>query len=165
MFYGEAAVGPGVVAGNNQQGYLARDYFNLHYSIFPGWNFQSNLNHEMIGAMSVYPGLSDVDFDTTKVQQVVSGFYSVNTNYLPAVEKLVRFPGSETLYEFESFQPDFSDFHGFPVANYYAPEITVGNDVPRTAFRTSYYSFPIYYVMEAEAVDVFVAMFSMFGIL
>ncbi|MBD3169054.1 MAG: hypothetical protein GF307_06195 [candidate division Zixibacteria bacterium] len=163
LYYGEAGVGTGVVAGNNQQGYLARDYFNLYYSIFPGWNFQNNLNHEMTGATSVYSGLPNVSFDTTKVQQVVGTFYTVNTNYLPAVEKLVRNAESQTLYEFKSFQPEFSDFDGFPVANYYAPRIMIGENM-RTAFKTSYFAFPLYYAEESQAIDVLTTMFGIYGI-
>ncbi len=158
----------GFEAGDTPLGHFASDYFNLDYAIYPGWNFQTNLDQEMIGAYSDDASFSDVTFDTSKVIEIAKNgsnwWYETNTSYLPAVEYLSRLDESETIFKFMSYEPIGSDFDGWPVAVRYAPTMTVGGQT-RTAFMTSYFSFPIYYVQTDEAVELMRTMLEWYGIL
>jgi len=157
----------GVGDGNNFLGRFARDYLNLHSGTYPGWNFQTNLNQEMVGAYGVEPDFNDLTFDTLRVIEIAyrgSGrwWYEINREYLPTVEYLVPKEGSTTFFTFKSYQPDSSEFERQPVAVGYAPVIDIGGE-PRYAFQSSYFTFPFYYVPFDQAVEVMRKMLLWYG--
>jgi len=183
VIYGSDATGQ-TIEGDNIPGRFARDYLNLYGSHFPGWQFQTNLNQEMVGAYGAHADFSDIDFDSTKVVLVShrgSGYWygwgpddstpepddsiMATTNYyLPAVEYLERQNQSETLLKFRSYQPYVSAFDGWPVAVRYEASMEVGTE-NRTAFKTSYFSFPLFYVEKSQAIQVMQAMLQWYGII
>jgi hypothetical protein len=84
-----------------------------------------------------------LEIDTFLVQQ--TGFGPFTFDALARVEHLIRFSTSEPLYVFVS-NDQFSDstFHGFPVAIRYET----------ATFKTSYFSFPLFFIKYDQASNV-----------
>ena len=60
---------------------------------------------------------------------------------LPKVEYLMRTSNAETIYRYVSIDPNTSVLHGFPVA--------VRNE--NAVFKTSYFSFPLFFIKYDQA--------------
>ncbi len=153
--------------GDNFAGNFAADYFDLYSATYPGFTV-GKYNQELTGAISVHSDFPDLSIDTLKAIEIAEGWYEENNKYLPAVELLARGANSETIYNFQSYQPQISSFHGWPIATRALITIggtTVGGMSERTAFQTSYFSFPLFYVEYDGAVEAMREMLEWYGIL
>ncbi|MBD3234595.1 MAG: hypothetical protein GF315_12790 [candidate division Zixibacteria bacterium] len=153
--------------GDNLAGNYAADYFDLYSATYPGFTV-GEYNQELTGAISVHPDFPELSIDTLKAIEVAEGWYEENNTYLPAVEIMARGGDSETIYNFESYQPQISAYHGWPIAT--RALITMGGTTvdgmsERTAFQTSYFSFPLFYVEYEGAVEAMGEMLEWYGIL
>ncbi|MEE9554337.1 MAG: hypothetical protein V3W18_08585 [candidate division Zixibacteria bacterium] len=126
--------------GLNDTHPLAYTYMDLSAAMFPPSSFT---DAEFIGAN---PGRT-VDFpilevDTLKAQGLAPGSFSET---IPRIEYLMRNINSETVYTFAAINSDSSGtFHGFPVA--------VRNE--NAVFKTSYFSFPLFFIRYDQSVVV-----------
>jgi hypothetical protein len=127
--------------GPNDAHPLAFTYMDFSSTIYPPTDFSFS---EFVGANAIegtgFP--SFVRVDTMKIQ-ALSGSY---TTALPRVERIVRQLNSETIFKFVSSNPDsVGTFHGFPVAT------RRDNGI----FKTSYFSFPFFFLPYSQASTVF----------
>jgi hypothetical protein len=102
---------------------------------------------EFTGAQALIAGFPDVSVEPTRIAQTSNNHYSF-TNTLRGVEFLTRLDNSETIYMYSAINPDTSGFNNFPVAIRY----------DKGTFKTSYFSFPLYFINTDNAVAVTRAM-------
>jgi len=95
---------------------------------------------EFSGANPIISGFPILEVDTLRVS-----YTSWPANHyaeaLLGVGFSVRNENSETIYTYNSIFPNSSSFHGFPVATRYDSGV----------FKTSYFSFPLYFIKEPQA--------------
>jgi len=114
-------------------------YLNLsaEYAL-PVTSFRSA---EFSGAFGAMEGFPNIDVDTFRVAHTSTAAYRYSQALLH-VDYLIRLDESETIYKFKSLYPDTSRFHNFPTAIRY--------EVPGS-FKTSYFSFPLYFIQTDQA--------------
>ena len=106
---------------------------------------------EFEGARPVAEGLNlpDLHVDTLYIQALAGGFDYA----LPRVEYLLRRDEAQTLYVFNSIDPSQpGSFEGFPVAVRYDSGV----------FRTSYFSFPLFFIRYNQATQIASQMLTWF---
>jgi hypothetical protein len=106
---------------------------------------------EFTGAQALLPGFPNVTVDPHRIAQTSNVHYSF-TNTLRGVEFLIRLNNSETIYRYSAINPDTSRFNNFPVAIRF----------DKGTFKTSYFSFPLYFIGTSEAVVVMQQMINWF---
>lgn len=106
---------------------------------------------EFNGANSLIASLPALEIDTLRVSYTswVLNDYSVA---LFGIGSLIRFGDAETVYTFNSIDPDNSTYHEFPVAVRY----------DAGTFKTSYFAFPLYFMDEEASFQAADAMLSWF---
>ncbi len=95
---------------------------------------------EFRGATPLVAGFPELSVDTLKVSYT-SWPLNHYAEALFGVGYIVLRPGSEPLYTFQALDPFTSRFHAFPVAARYDPG----------TYKTSYFSFPLYFIDQASA--------------
>ncbi len=129
---------------------LAYTYMDLSAAYFPpgedsteiGWVHTS----EFDGAIPLFGNFPILEVDTVRTlgtswEWPLNPDRSYDFTTLPRVEYLIRNPNSETIYTFDAINPDTSRFHGFPVA--------VRNQ--NAVFKTSYFSFSLFFIKYDQA--------------
>ncbi len=102
---------------------------------------------EFSGAISILPGFEDIYVDTLRVSytSTASNHYA---EALRGVETLVRGDSpeglSETIYLYRAINPDTSRYANLPAAIRFTT----------TGYKTSYFSFPLYFMEKSQAVAV-----------
>ncbi len=127
---------------------LPYTYMGLSFAYFP----PSSLTFaEFEGARQIVTDFPYLNVDTLKIQ----GLHSPGDfNYaLPRVEYLSKRIEAQTLFVFEAIDPDSpGTFHGFPVAIRHETN----------TFKTSYFSFPLFFIQYDQASQVADQMLSWF---
>lgn len=119
---------------------MALTYMDLSAARFP---INSLSYAEFIGARPILTGMPTLEIDTFLVQQTNFGPFTFDA--LARVEHLIRFSTSEPLFVFVSNDPNsVGTFHGFPVAIRYET----------ATFKTSYFSFPLFFIKYDQASNV-----------
>lgn len=103
----------------------------------------ANPQAEFSGANPIVTGFPTLSVDTLRVSYT-SWRFDHYAEALLAVDFTIRYSSSQTLYVFRSLYPDSSSFHGFPVAVRYDGGV----------FKSSYFSFPLYFFDDASAAEV-----------
>ena len=129
---------------------LPFEYLGLDAAYYPPSNFT---DAEFVGARvnpAANSGLSDLEIDTLKVQQLNGSF----DHAFPKVERLITgATDATTIYTFSAISPDSTGtFHGFPVAI----------RLETTTFKSSYFSFPLYFIKYNQATAAFTKMITWF---
>ena len=101
-----------------------------------------NREAEFSGAKSMVTGFPTLSVDTLRVSYT-SWVLNNYAEALLGVDFTIRYSSSQTLYVFQSLYPD-SLFHGFPVAVRYDGGV----------FKSSYFSFPLYFFDDASCAEV-----------
>jgi hypothetical protein len=127
---------------------LPYTYMGLSFAYFP----PSSLTFaEFKGARQIVTGFPNLSVDTLKIQ----GLHSPGDfDYaLPRVEYLSKRIEAQTLFLFEAIDPySPGTFHGFPVA--------IRNET--ATFKTSYFSFPLFFIQYNQASQVVDQMLTWF---
>jgi len=131
---------------NDQYHPLPYPYFGISFAYFPlGDLFFS----EFEGARQILTGFPNLSVDTLKIQGLAGDFDYA----LPRVEYVSITVAAQTLYAFDSIEPDApGTFEGFPVAVRYES----------STFKTSYFSFPLFFIQYDQASEVADQMLSWF---
>lgn len=103
----------------------------------------SNFEAEFSGANPIVTGFPTLSVDTLRVSYT-SWILNHYAEALLGVDFTIRYSSSQTLYVFRSLYPDTSSFHGFPVAVRYDGGV----------FKSSYFSFPLYFFDDASTAEV-----------
>ena len=98
---------------------------------------------EFVGATAIISGFPDLETDTLHVSQTSLGGYRYSRALL-GVNYAIRMNESEPLYKYVAINPDTSQFHNFPVAIRY----------DSGSFKTSYFTFPLYFIQTDQAIEV-----------
>ncbi len=125
-------------------------YFGLEGAFYPPSNF---FDAEFVGANVIdnVAGLPQLRIDTLKVQALNS--LGDPFQAFPKVEYLLRTASTQSLYTFNSISPDSTgSFHGFPVAV----------QLETSTFKSSYFTFPLFFIEYDSSVEVFDIMLSWF---
>jgi hypothetical protein len=125
-------------------------YLGLDAAYYPPANFT---DAEFVGArviQSANTGLSDLEIDTLKIQALNGSFDYA----FPKVERLITgATDAKSIYTFNAISPDSTGtFHGFPVAV----------RLETSTFKSSYFSFPLYFIKYDQASDAFSRMIAWF---
>jgi hypothetical protein len=136
---------------------IAYKYFNLT-GVYAQQEL-SLLQAEFVGASSMVGGFPDLAIDTVRTAQ--SSWVQNSTHYdyshgIPGVDYLMWISTTDsmqTIYKFNAAGADTSRFQGFPVAVRY----------DRGTFKTSYFSFPLYFIQADQAQVVFQQMLAWFN--
>ncbi len=127
---------------------LPYPYFGISFAYFPPTDLYFS---EFEGARRILTDVPNLSVDTLKIQ----GIHSPGTfDYaLPRVEYVSVISDVQTLYVFDSIEPDApGTFEGFPVAVRYET----------ATFKTSYFSFPLFFIQYDQASEVAVLMLDWF---
>jgi hypothetical protein len=128
---------------------IAYSYFDLSSAYSQSMTAYNQA--EFTGARSIINGFPDLSVDPAKI--AMSDWYVVRngettfynyTDGLIGVDYLSRLDNSETIYKFVAINPDTSRFHNFPVGVRY----------DRGTFKTSYFTFPLFFIQRDEAMTV-----------
>jgi len=140
--------------GPNDTHPLAYTYMDLSAAFYPDGEKQIDsttwvFSAEFVGASPALQNFPILEIDTLKVF-ATSWAHSDTVRYpgrkydfraLSKVEYLMRNFNSQTIYTFSAINPDTSNFHGFPVA--------IRNE--NAVFKTSYFSFPLFFIKYDQA--------------
>lgn len=103
----------------------------------------SNFEAEFSGANPIVTGFPALSVDTLRVSYT-SWIRNHYAEALLGVDFTIRYSSSQTVYVFRSLYPDSSSFHGFPIAVRYDASV----------FKSSYFSFPLYFFDDASVAEV-----------
>ena len=120
---------------------VALTYFNLSGSFNEAMAIPAQV--EFAGAVSLISEFPDLVLAPERVRQTSNVNYTYE-NALRGVSYLIRLNDSETIYRFNATNPDTSRFHNFPVAIRY----------DSGTFKTSCFSFPLYFINYDQALMV-----------
>jgi hypothetical protein len=124
-------------------------YLGLDAAYYPPSSFT---DAEFVGAReneSANAGLPDLNVDTLKIQALNGSFDYA----LPKVERLIITAYAQTVYTFNAILPNAPNtFHGFPV----------GVRMEGATFKSSYFSFPLFFIEYSEASESFNVMLDWF---
>jgi hypothetical protein len=124
-------------------------YLGLEAAYYPPSNFT---DAEFVGArenQDANAGLPDLNIDTLKIQALNGSFDYA----FPKVERLIITAYAQTVYTFDAILPNAANtFHGFPV----------GVRMEGATFKSSYFSFPLFFIEYNEASESFNVMLDWF---
>lgn len=123
-------------------------------------------NEEFIGADPLIGGLPALQVDTVKIKALTakkSGLSLIFHDKLPGVDyNTIRIgsPPAEGLYLFKSYRGSASTFNGKPCALRFLGPLYQGVPI----YKTSEFTFPLYYIVESQAITVTSVMLQWFDL-